>query len=466
MQRTKPTRLLLGAGAALAVLGLPAAQAQSADALIDKLVEKGVLTVKEANELREETDKDFTKAYSVKSGMPEWVTALKLNGDFRGRFEGFYADNPAFVDRNRWRYRLRLGATATLMDNFEVGVRLGSGDIDSAADLRSGTDPISNNQTLQNNGSKKGIFLDLAYAKWTALNSADWSGVGSAGKIENPFVLSDMLFDNDYTPEGASQQIGYNLGAKQALKLNLGEFILDEIGSDSDDPYLLGAQARLESTWSPKISTSAGAGFLGILGSDSLTSSNVPDINAGNLRYTRVTTNSDGTKTVTLIEPVTGYQTLVLDAACTYTLGTFPLYAGAFPIRLFGEYLHNTTASEQNDGYQAGVTFGKAGKKQTWELTYRYKVLGGDAWWEELTDSDFGALYQDKPASTLSQARHRSSGYWAGTNVRGHVVKSSYSPIDPLTLSVAWFATDLIEEYLPESDSSMNRLQVDAVLKF
>src|SRR6266496_4508923 len=88
--------------------------AQSVDALLDKLVDKGILTVKEADELREETDKDFTKAYAAKSGMPEWVTALKFNGDFRGRFEHHDSDNPAFIDRNRFRYRARFGVTASL----------------------------------------------------------------------------------------------------------------------------------------------------------------------------------------------------------------------------------------------------------------------------------------------------------------------------------------------------------------
>src|SRR6266704_6258192 len=93
----------------LLALSSASLKAQSADALIDKLVEKGILTVKEANELREESDKNFSQAYSVKSGMPDWVTALKFNGDFRGRYEGFYSENPAFVDRSRLRYRVRFG---------------------------------------------------------------------------------------------------------------------------------------------------------------------------------------------------------------------------------------------------------------------------------------------------------------------------------------------------------------------
>src|SRR6185295_20026173 len=94
--------------AAAGVLFLSSGQAQSVDALLDKLVDKGVLTVNEAKDLREETDKDFNRAYGAKSGMPEWVSALKFNGDMRGRYEGFFGENPAFVERNRFRYRFRL----------------------------------------------------------------------------------------------------------------------------------------------------------------------------------------------------------------------------------------------------------------------------------------------------------------------------------------------------------------------
>src|SRR6266436_1210791 len=111
MKNTRITKLIAGLllAAAASVVKL---QAQSADALINKLVEKGILTVKEANELREEAEKDFSQAFSVKSGMPDWVTALKFNGDFRGRYEGFFVDNDAFVDRSRFRYRVRFGITA------------------------------------------------------------------------------------------------------------------------------------------------------------------------------------------------------------------------------------------------------------------------------------------------------------------------------------------------------------------
>ena len=134
--------------------------------LLDKLVDKGVLTSKEASELRDESDRNFTKAYQVKSGMPDWVTALKINGDFRGRFDGIFFENDvntSAVDRERFRYRFRLGLTAVMVENFEVGLRLTSSDPSGSF----GGDPISGNTTFQDNGSKKFIYIDLAIVAQT-----------------------------------------------------------------------------------------------------------------------------------------------------------------------------------------------------------------------------------------------------------------------------------------------------------
>jgi len=447
-------RAALGLCAAAASLSLTAgSQAQSADALIDKLLEKGILSADEAKELRVEADQNFTKAYQVKSGMPEWVTSLKLNGDFRGRFEGFYSDNPAFVDRNRFRYRLRLGVTATLKDQLEVGVRLGSGDLEGIRDLRTGTDPISGNQTFQNNASKKGVFLDLAYAKWSPLSTSDWSGNVTIGKMENPFVFSDAVFDHDYTPEGLGLGLVHQLSKAHSLAFNAGGFILDEISSDSDDPHLVGAQLRWNAKWSPRITSSAGAAAMIIGGAENLRNNDVPNINAGNTR----TPLPEGAL-------VYNYNPVVADAALTYTLPEFPLYHAPFPIRLGGDYIHNPAASDRNQAFSVGVTFGKSGKRGLWDLSYRYKYLEADAWYEELVDSDFGAFYT-APAEGMGF-----SGYAAGTNVKGHIARATYSPFDSVTLSLTGFLTELID--VPavdpgvDDDSQIVRVQMDAQFKF
>jgi len=410
------------------------ASAQSSDALIDKLVEKGILSIKEANDLREEADKGFTQAYSVKSGMPEWVSTLRFNGDFRARYDGIYSDIPGVVERHRARFRLRFGATALLSDDFEVGLRLASA-ANTGGDT--GGDPISTNETLGNNGNRKAIGIDMAYAKWSPINTPEWTGSFAFGKFENPFSFSEMVFDNDYTPEGLSEQIGYRFNDQQFLKLNLGQFVLDELGSSHKDAYMMGAQVRLDSTWNPKWQSTASIGGLSILNPKSLTTTAVPDINKGNTRTAGVLDND--------------YNLVIADAAVVYNLDSFPFYEGMFPIKFGGEYIHNFGASRKNRAFGLGPTFGKAGKKGTWEFSVKYKELQADSVYEETVDSDYGAFY---PA------------YGSGVNARGPVYRLSYSPRDFLTFSAMYADTELIDEVPSGAKSDGSRLIVDAVFKF
>jgi hypothetical protein len=440
------------AGALASIALGTSVQGQSADALIDKLVEKGILTVKEANELREETDKGFTQAYQVKSGMPDWVTSFKINGDFRGRFEDFFADNPAFVDRTRFRYRLRFGAVATIKDDFEVGFRFTSSEATGGGSF--GGDPISGNTTLTGNASKKFVYIDQAYAKWSALHTPDWNGSLTVGKMESPFGFSDMVFDPDYTPEGAAAQVGYSVNDRHSLKLVTGGFLLREIGGSSSDAWMFGSQARWDATWQKKLSSSLGLAILSIANPDNLGNniaagtSTVPNQNLGNTRNPAGNLFYD-------------FNPIVADASVTFTVDSFPLYTGAFPIKVGGEYMNNAAASGDHRGYSLGATLGKAGKKKTYELSYTYKYLGADAWYEEIVDSDFGAFYQTAQPNSGAGA-----GYAAGTNTKGHIVKLSYSPSDALTLTAKWFRTELIRPVPADSDSMMNRVQVDASIKF
>ena len=120
------TKLAFLAGAAALAAFTPQAHAQSSDALIDKLVDKGILSANEAKDLREESDKDFKTAFAAKTGMPDWVSGYKLSGDVRGRYEQFGADNANYIDRTRLRYRVRVGLAVNMLDNVEAGFRLSS----------------------------------------------------------------------------------------------------------------------------------------------------------------------------------------------------------------------------------------------------------------------------------------------------------------------------------------------------
>ena len=469
----KNKKLKMGLVAIAAVAGYCIhGNAQSVDSLLDKLVDKGVLTVKEAGELREESDKDFNKAYATKSGMVDWVSALKFNGDMRVRSESFHFDNPAGTDRQRFRYRMRFGAVATLADSFEAGMRLTSSD--PAGGGVNGGDPISGNTTFQDNGSKKFVYLDLAYGKWTPIRTTEWQATLTVGKMENPFVFSDSVFDADYTPEGAALQLAYNLNDQHTIKATGGAFMLDEISGSSHDPYMYGGQLRLESVWNKRWASSVGVAALGILHEKNLnaaqsstlngvgttntaTTWTVPNQNAGNLR-SAVSGLSGSSGNL-----VNNYTPIVADASVTFTLDEFWHYNAPFPIKVGGEYINNPAANDQNEGWAVGFTLGKAGKKGLWELNYRYKYLEGDMWYEEVTDSDYGAFYQSGTGSLRSA---NAGGYAAGTNIKGHVIRASYSPYNALTLSATVFQTELIQANPIGSDSKATRIQLDAVLKF
>jgi hypothetical protein len=95
-----------------------------------------------------------------------------------------------------------------------------------------------------------------------------------------------------------------------------------------------------------------------------------------------------------------------------------------------------------------------------WEVSYRYKYLEANSWYEELVDSDFGAFYG------ASLKPYYVSGYKTGTNVKGHAFKLAYSVTDSLSLAATYFLTELIDRPVSVSSSATGRLQVDASLKF
>src|ERR1041385_2371569 len=82
--RMKKQRYQIGKAMAAAVLIAASwrASGQSADAIVNKLVQKGVLTQQEADDLRKEADKDFAKSFAARSGMPAWTKNVTFSGDF------------------------------------------------------------------------------------------------------------------------------------------------------------------------------------------------------------------------------------------------------------------------------------------------------------------------------------------------------------------------------------------------
>lgn len=425
---------------------------QSSDALLNKLVEKGILTANEASSLKDEASKDLNQAIHKNSGLPDYVKDLRFSGDFRGRFEKHAVDNSLYSDRNRLRYRLRFGVKADIYDDFEVGFRLSSGDPNAAF----GGNPVSANTTLGDGASRKFVWIDTAYVKWNAIHNGDWKLTGTFGKMENPFALSPMVFDPDYNPEGFALQGAYNINDKHALKFAGGFFVLDEFNQGaaaSHDPYMMGAQLALDSKWTDTFNTDLSIAALNITSKGNLLNGSAPNANNGNTR------TAAGA-------PAFNFNPIVAGASATYKLDSFPMYKGHFPVKVGGEYMYNPAAPTDNHGYWGGITLGKAGKKGLWELSYKYQVLQGDAWYEELVDDDNGGFY----SSTVGLNSGNGTGFYGGTNVKGHVMKLTYNLTDSLNLAVTYYLTSLIKEPTPvagtSAKSDAGHLTVDLMWKF
>src|SRR5882672_3541927 len=153
-----PVKIAVFAGATALMALTTQSHGQSNDALLDKLVDKGILTTKEAQELRDESDKGFTTSLQAKTGMPDWVTAYKFSGDFRGRYDEVASTdgNKFFTDRNRFRYRLRAGLVVSMQGGLETGFSLTTADPAQANGFNNAGNPLSGNSTMQDNGTKTG----------------------------------------------------------------------------------------------------------------------------------------------------------------------------------------------------------------------------------------------------------------------------------------------------------------------
>ena len=423
-----------GLFAAIAICGIAAAQ--SADSLIDKLVKKGILTEQEAKEMRADSDRDFYNALKSKTGMPDWVTSFTWKGDLRTRLDLTRStDEPnsnAKFERTRFNYRFRYGALVKIKSDIEIGFRLGSG--------VSGQ-PLSLNQTFGNNADKKPLFLDMAYAKWQLVDGPVFGMNLIAGKMENPFTskslkLSDSIFDTNYTPEGIGAEGRFNISTNHSLAFGTGVFIVDENSASIADARLLVYGLKLNSTWSPKWNSAFGVGGYFLQNSDAIADNNSSNGFVG-------TGNTSSTM---------NHRPVVADGMISYLMDSFPMYKGAFPVALTGEYIKNPAASSQNEGASFGVLLGKSGKKGLWDLSWRYKQIEADAVWDDISDLDYGAWNESSPRT-----------YAGGTDIRGHVFHFQYNFTDAWILSAKYYLTERISA-ARELDS--HRIQIDVSWKF
>jgi hypothetical protein len=416
-------------------------------------LDQQVKILEHQRELEAEAAETKSKEATSLFKTPSWLTEVRLINDLRLRYDGVYAPDSDFVTRHRVRPRLRLGGIATLKDDFEIGFRLAS---TPSVGKDSGGDPLSTNQTFEDNGSRKPVGIDWAFARWTPIHTPEWNASFALGKLENPPNFTENVFDTDYTPEGLAEQFSFKPNLSHTISAYFGQYMLDELQFSESDPFLFLEQLRLDSKWNKRFASALTVSGLSIANPGALATIAVPDSNHGNTR----------TPTGALVND---YQLFIGDASVTYSLDHFPLYKGAFPIKLAGEYIHNLGAERNNVGYSYGPSFGRVtqtGRNQSgnWEFSYRYQFLEGDANYEELTASDNGAFYRSRPMGE-PYGTFRPT-FLNGLNLRGHAFRFAFAPYDSLVIDARVWLNEAIKVANPGDNPEGMRVLVDLIWKF
>ena len=224
------TRRLLSVTIAFAfALGPIASRAQDAGALLDLLVRKKLISDQEAEEVRAELTKETATTSGGKWKLSTPITELELYGDARIRFESRQGETQTHdtLQRDRERYRLRLGLRGTLADDWFFGIRLETNSNPRSTNVTFGDD-TSNGPFAKNSD---GIAVGQAYLGYRGFPDITLI----AGRMPNPLVTTLMVWDADINPEGAAEQW------KHTFNLSLGGGSTEAASSYSKDGKSLAA---------------------------------------------------------------------------------------------------------------------------------------------------------------------------------------------------------------------------------
>ncbi len=462
----KKTMFIVAAGSLL--LGSAVARAQDNGALLDLLVHKGLINDQEAEEVRADLTRESatTSAGKIKLSTP--LTELELYGDARIRYEVRNGEtsspdpiNPPgdTYQRNRARYRLRIGLKGTLVDDWFFGIRLETSTNPRSTNVTFGDDTAAGPGPFAKNSD--GIGVGQAYLGYKGIRDLTLI----AGKMPNPFINSTMVWDSDINPEGLAEQFSHTFsfalgggGSSSAavesyskdgkavatsavsaeppkkvsvdLYANFGQFVYDDKNPENpigpqpsntsrSDAFMLGWQVGAKVTLPNKMYFQISPTLYNYTGTG----------DTFNAHFV-------GDPTFQVVDPVTGAVTLVSpNQTGINNLFVFDVpmeigwNLGELPIKVFGEYARNLSGDDRAEAaghpdktdsvnaYQIGAGIGKAKGKGSWELRSFWQHTEQFALDPNLVDSD---LFDSR------------------VNLEGVFVQLSYAVTDAVTTNLTY----------------------------
>ena len=404
--------------------------ADASDPLLDVLIKKGILTEKEASDIKAEAETNAVAMPASKWKLSDSIKSIALFGDVRFRYEYRGADNipggsPDTYYRERWRYAFRAGIRGDLFDNFNYGVR-----IDTSSNPRSTwiTFADDSNPTPSSKASD-GLWVGQVYLGW---HPTEWYEM-TVGKMPMPLYTTPMVWDNDISPEGAFEKFKLTV-ANVNLFADFGQFLYQDENPDhaipSSDTWLLafqvGADVKIDKYSSFKVAPVLYKYF----------GQGVPQVTPGfsqlSVPYVGQGVPQGGGVTGTNINSLQFNQNGIDNLLIVEIPAEYNVKLGNYHARAFGDFAYNfqgndraraafaagnpsgiavsafpglsKPALDQNTAYQFGIGFGNQGpvygptqglvygstsKRKTWEARVYWQHVEQYALDVNLMDSDF-----------------------------------------------------------------------------
>jgi hypothetical protein len=300
----------------------------------------------------------------------EWYEKLKLKGDVRFRNELIRQEKlgsgNAVIEQGdnfRWRIRTRLVVEAEINEAWSAAFGLASGS----------DDPVSTNQTLTGGFSRKPVNIDIAYVDFHPKRVPGMNM--NAGKMRLPFETADktqMVWDNDLTPEGVAAKYRHKAGEKADVFASAAGFYITDNDPDNEQ-WMSGGQAGFNVKMSDDLGLMAGVGYFSYQRTKGM-----PGFYKTDKFYGNSTETVGSTK---------GY---LWDFRELEVLGTIDLKANqGLSLRLTGDYMNNTGADSLNTAYLFGGTVSYGKDKGSVKLFANYRRVEADALIGAFTYSDF-----------------------------------------------------------------------------
>lgn len=314
------------------------------------------------------------EADNAAAKLGDWLENFTLSGDLRARYRARrmnHGHNEANHRRSAWEHgeevRLRIAGKKTWWDKqMEAGFRLES----STQDEDGNGNATSANHPYGNDANDIPIWIGRAYAKY-APNAVEGLTL-IAGKMANPLVTTELLWDTDVNPAGIAAS--YKYGANDVVQPFVSAAFIEMTNSGSLAAYQAGADVTVAEGLS---ATGAVAWYDWHQRERTFTADQIASGFAGG-------NTTDGTV-------LTAEEFDILDAI--FKVKFVP--GGDIPtISAFVDYARNCEdqIGQEDEAYAAGLQLGEIGCEQKtgeWFVRYRYVMAEANAFPSFVSDADF-----------------------------------------------------------------------------